>query len=86
MGSKNELIVMTLRHEEVPTFFADLEKIISALQGVGETYMPIGIVSNSMHPETEVLVFMRTIQKIHNFPENGWRTSDPKEIKKRFTL
>jgi hypothetical protein len=62
MGSKNDLIVMTLQFDEVTAFFNDLESIISALQGVGETYMPIGIVPNSMHPETEVLIFMRTVQ------------------------
>jgi hypothetical protein len=86
IGSKSELIILTLTYDEVTTFFEDLEDIITELQNVGETYMPIGIVSNSLHPDQEVLILLRTVSKVHNFPESGWRDSDPKSLANRYSF
>ena len=86
MGNKSELIALTLTHAEVPIFLAELENIIRTLQRVGETYVPIGVVSNSVHIESEVLVVMRCVSQIHNFAATGWYSTDPADIASRYSV
>jgi hypothetical protein len=71
--------MISLTFDEVPLFFGELEKIMTALQRATEwIYMPISISNNLKNMDKEVIISLRVAHRFYNFPEKGWEGRTPK--------